>query len=347
MSSRIEKNSHKQLVQEKAFRTIFLWLIWAITALAIYFALYLDTNLWGYLENDQSKITWVIMAMFILGVAISFGLAITITEEALRASQHGVVARKNGLHGLNPNKTNRAVDRFFNSLKEVVNNNDQPDIESLLDIELASYHRVSSSVEIMGNLLITLGLIGTVVGLTLTLTGLTTSLDALGHDEERLLNGLRQAMSGMGTAFYTTLLGSVLGGVLLRIFALITEHGVETLSEVVRRICTIYCTADLKPTLERDVQLLNREISQLGDNVRALQGAMHDSMKAMLEFRHAAQQLSQLGEDDQDKASLRDSVVLQHYYADLLKEEIRVMNKINRSWWGRLKRSLNKSRPDK
>ena len=347
MNSRTQKNSHKQLVQEKAFRTIFLWLIWATTALSIYFALYLDTNLLGYLKQDQSKITWVIMGLFILGVAISFGLAVTITEESLRASQLGAAARNSGLHGLKPDKTNRAVDRFFNSLKEVVNNNDQPDIESLLDIELASYHRISHSVEIMGNLLITLGLIGTVVGLTLTLTGLTTSLDALGHDEERLLTGLRQAMSGMGTAFYTTLLGSVLGGVLLRIFSLITEHGVETLSEVVKRICTIYCTADLKPTLERDVQLLNREISQLGDNVRALQSAMHDSMKVMLEFRQAAQQLSQLGEEDQDKASLRDSVVLQHYYADLLKEEIRVMNKINRSWWGRLKRSIDKTRAGK
>lgn len=347
MNSGMRKNDHKQLVQEKAFRTIFLWLIWASTALVIHFALYFDTNLVDYIKDDKSRITWIIMALFILGIAISFSLAVTITEEALRASQLGGIARNHGLHGLNPNKTNRAVDRFFNSLKEIVKNNDQPNIESLIDIEFASYYRTSNSVEMVGNLLITLGLIGTVVGLSITLTGLTTSLDALGHDETRLLAGLRQAMGGMGTAFYTTLLGSVLGGVLLRIFALITDHGIEGLSEVVKRICTVYCTADLKPTLERDVQLLNKEITLLGENVRALQSAMHESMQSMLEFRQVAQQLSRLGEEDQDKATLRDSVVLQHYYSDLLKEEIRVMNKINRSWWTRLRRSMDSARSRK
>lgn len=196
MNSGIRKTDHKHLVQEKAFRTIILWVIWASTALIINFTLYFDTNLVDYIKHDTSRITWIIMALFILGIAISFGLAVTITEEAVRASQLGVIARNSSLHGMNPNKTNRAVDRFFNSLKEVIKNNDQPNIESLIDIEFASYYRTSNSVEMVGNLLITLGLIGTVVGLSVTLTGLTTSLDALGHDEARLLSGLRQAMGG-------------------------------------------------------------------------------------------------------------------------------------------------------
>jgi len=334
--------SRKLMVQEKAFRTMFLWLIWAAAAVAVHFALYLDPNLWAYIKQDQSRITWVTYGLFAVGILMSFALVITLTSEAIHAAKLGAIAMEKSLGGINPSNPRRAVERFFLSLKEVVSKNDQPDIEALLDIEMAPFHRSSNAVEVIGNLLITLGLIGTVVGLTMTLSGLTTSLDALGQDQDRLLNGLRRAMGGMGTAFYTTLLGAVLGGVLLRVFSLITEHGIEGLAENLKKICMVYCSADTKPSLERELRVFNHEINALGDNVQRLQAAMSESRQAISDFRDEAIRLHKLSDDEDGKQTLRDSVVLQHYYTDLLKEEIRTLNKINRSWWARLKRALRR-----
>lgn len=329
---------------EKIFRTITLWLMWAIAAITVYFALYLDMNLWQQLQEDQSKITWIIIGLFVLGVAISLGLALSITNEAIRTAQLSGIARKSGLQGIETPHPDRAVERFFYSLKDIWNKNIQPDIEVLLDIEFSTFNRTSHAVEVIGNVLITLGLIGTVIGLTLTLSGLSSSLDALGQDQQQLINGLRRAMGGMGTAFYTTLLGSVLGGVLLRVFALITDHGIENLTDMIKKICIVYCVADLKPSLDRELRYLNSDVTLLGDNVRMLQDAMNESREAMANFRQEAVLLNKLSEDDQTNATLKDSVVLQHYYADLLREEIRVMNKLNRSWWGRLRKAMRQMR---
>ncbi len=335
-------STRKELIGEHAFRTILLWLLWAAAAIVVYFLLYLDTDVWTYIQQDQSKITWVIIGLFVIGLGMSFTLAISITHEALQAVELGNIARNKGLHGVNPEGSVHAVQRFFVSLKEIVASNSAPDIEALIDVELASYQRRSHAIEVMGNLLITLGLIGTVIGLTLTLAGLTTSLDALGQDHDRLMRGLESAMGGMGTAFYTTLLGSVLGGVLLRVFALITGHGINNLSDTLKKICMVYCVADTKPTVERDVRALNEEIQVLSDNVKALQAAFSDTRAAMNEFHDATKELNQATNGEDKEQTLRDSVVLQMYYTDLLKQEIRMVNKINRSWWAKLRRSLRR-----
>lgn len=330
----------KLMLHEQAARTLLLWLFWAAAAVAAHVALFLDPSLWTYIKHDPSKITWVTYGLFFIAVILSFSLVIRLGNESDHAAKLGSIAMDTGLLGISPTNSRRAVERFFLSLKEVVSNNDLPDIEALLNIELAPFYRASNAVEVIGNLLITLGLIGTVVGLTMTLSGLTSTLDALGHDEQRLLSGLRSAMGGMGTAFYTTLLGSVLGGVLLRVFSLITEHGIDGLAESLRKICMVYCSADTKPSFERELHFFNTEITALGENVQKLQSAMSESRQAIVNFREEAIRLRKLGDEGESKETLRDSIVLQHYYSDLLKQEIRTLSKLNRSWWYRIKQAL-------
>ncbi|MEJ2553167.1 MAG: MotA/TolQ/ExbB proton channel family protein [Gammaproteobacteria bacterium] len=334
--------NRRLMLHEQAARTLLLWLFWAAASVAAHVALYLDPALWEYIKNDHSKITWVTYGLFFIAVAMSFTLVLKLTSESDHAAKLGVTAMNKGLLGISPENPRRAVERFFLSLKEVVTNNDQPNVEALLHIELAPFYRASNAVEVIGNLLITLGLIGTVVGLTMTLAGLTTTLDALGHDESRLLEGLRSAMGGMGTAFYTTLLGAVLGGVLLRVFSLITEHGIEALAENLKKICMVYCSADCKPSFERELHLFNTEITALGENVHRLKAAMTESRHSIETFREEALRLHQLGDGQEDRESLRDSIVLQQYYSDLLRQEIRTLNKLNRSWWYRLKEAMRR-----
>jgi len=325
----------------KAYRTLVLWVGWCSIATMVYVGLYLDTDIVSFLRDDQSKITWIILLLFLVGVAASFFLTVNVTVEHLEALTQEKLAREKGLIGVNSRgRKKRAVNRFFDSLRIVAASNDQPNIDALLEMEFGSHIRVSQALEILGNLLITLGLIGTVVGLTYTLSGLTSSLSALGQDTDLLLAGLRKAMAGMGTSFYTTLLGALLGGVLLRIFALITENGISGLHEALSRTCMLYCTADLKQTAEREVRLLNVEIEALGDRLGALNKAFSESKQSLLEFRDAVKELHTLSGEDSSVYTLRETLRMQKYYRALLHHEIHLMNKLNRSWWQRFERYL-------
>lgn len=302
---------------QRGYRALVLWITWTAGALIIYSGIYHDTEVWAFVQNDPSRITWAILGLFGLGVATSFVLTLLLTLESTKVDQLEAIVKRSGWLGIEGTQKRWCVGNFFDSLKTIVDNNGELDVEALVDVEFAIYQRTAHALEIIGNLLITLGLVGTVVGLTLTLTGLTGSLEALGQDQEQLLSGLRSAMSGMGTAFYTTLLGSVLGGVLLRIYAHIDENGVETLENALTRICIVQCAADFKPSVQRDVRVLNSQVQELTQNVQTLQLAMTQTKSAMQEL---AEELARIGNPD-DPARLREIVQLRQQYVKTLQDE--------------------------
>ena len=269
---------------QRGYRALVLWIVWAAVAVIIYSSLYHDTHVWQFVQHDPSRITWAILGLFGVGVITSLILTIILTLESVKVDQLELIAKKHGWNGIQESDKKFCVAHFFTALRTIINNNGELNIESLVDVEFAIYQRIAHALEIIGNLLITLGLVGTVVGLTLTLTGLTGSLEALGQDQDQLLAGLRSAMGGMGTAFYTTLLGSVLGGVLLRIFGHIDENGVESLENALTRVCLVYCSADFKPSLERDLRILNTEIQEMTQNIATLQTTLADTRNALQDF---------------------------------------------------------------
>lgn len=281
---------------QRGYRALVLWVVWAAAAIVIYLGLYQDTEVLTFVQHDPSRITWAILTLFALGVVTSFVLTILLTLESIKVDELERVAKRDGWLGIEETDKKGCVAEFFSSLRTIVNNNGELNIEALVDVEFSIYQRISHALEVIGNLLITLGLIGTVAGLTLTLTGLTSSLDALGQDQAQLLSGLRGAMSGMGTAFYTTLLGAVLGGVLLRIFAHINENGVESLEDSLTRTCLVYCSSDFKPSLERDLHLINAEIDTMSRNIAGLNKLLGNTREAMREFatevKHPGQDIS-------------------------------------------------------
>lgn len=318
----------------RPFRTLFLWAVWAFLALATYVFLYRGAGVWAYIQSDPSKITWLIIGLFIFGLVGSFALIVRLTSEAQHGSQLDIFAREGGLKAIKISSTKRAVDRFFLSLQSTLSNKGQPDVEALLHIELASFERMSHSTEVTGNILITLGLIGTVMGLTLTLTGLTSSLEALGHDQELLILGLRQAMSGMGAAFYTTLLGAILGGVLLRKFAQITQHGVESLHDNLLRTCLVYCSADYIQTTEREVRHLNQEVRILEENITNLQQVFASSQSVVAQFRD---EITRLGDKTDDGEPLPVLLSRHKAYCEMLRQEMHMLAHMDRPWYIKLR----------
>ena len=303
---------------QRGYRALVLWAVWAAAAIAIYFGMYQDTEVWAFVAHDQSRITWAILGLFGVGVATSFILTLLLTQESIKVDELEHIVKKSGWLGIEGIHKRWCIANFFDSLKTIVDSNGVLDVEALVDVEFSVYQRSAHALEIIGNLLITLGLVGTVVGLTLTLTGLTGSLEALGQDQDQLLAGLRVAMTGMGTAFYTTLLGSVLGGVLLRIFAHIDENGVVSLENALTRICIVYCAADFKPSLQRDVAVINSHVQALTQNIEALQRALAASRQAINDL---SLEMAQTGGDGDELARLKELIKLRREYIETLQHE--------------------------
>ncbi len=317
---------------QRGYRVLTLWIVWSLTSLMIYLGLYNDTDVWQFVQHDPSRITWVIIGLFLVGILTSFVLTLVLTVESIDADRLTLIAQKKGWNGIEETSTRLSIARYLNSLRTIINGNGSVDITALIDVEFAIYHRIAHALEIIGNLLITLGLIGTVVGLTLTLTGLTSSLEALGQDQDQLLSGLRGAMGGMGTAFYTTLLGSVLGGVLLRVFSHINQTGVDSLEDVLARICLVYCSEQLKPTAHKDIKALSHEIEILDRVVQQLSRTLTSSGSAIADFKDEIGTLH----NEQQQAQLRETIRLQREQLQQMEKLLRMQRGLRPRWLSRL-----------
>ena len=315
---------------QRGYRALVLWITWSAAAIVIYASMYQDTDVWKFVQNDPSKITWGIIALFAIGVMTSFILTILLTLESIRTDSLEGIAKTKGWLGIVSSSKRLCVANFFDSLKTVIQNNGEMNIEALVDVEFAVYRRTAHALEVIGNLLITLGLVGTVVGLTLTLTGLTSSLEALGQDQEQLLRGLRGAMGGMGTAFYTTLLGSVLGGVLLRVYGHIDENGVDSLENALTRICLVYCSADFKPSTQRDIRTLNHEIDMLTQKIEYLKKILSESKTVVSDF---SQELTELNNKQNNAESIEATIKQRKEYLDTLRHEFQLKRMNRGAWW--------------
>jgi len=292
----------QKAADQRALRTFALWLGWAITAAIVFAMMSRKANVLEFVEHDQTHVTWMIIGMFILGMAVSLIQAMKLTGEWFRAYRIATIVEHKGLAGLRQRGGSHVVDHFVDALHLIVDRNGRADVDALIDVEFSAQHRVSQFVSLLGNLMITLGLIGTVLGMTITMNGLNGALGSLGTDDTMLVEGLRSAMNGMGVSFYTTLIGFVLGGVLLRVFSWITDASINGLQDLMLRTCIVHASADLEPSDDRDFRALDFSVQQLQQRVKLLNMALKASREEMGYMRQEAglmhAEIGQLAEND-------------------------------------------------
>jgi hypothetical protein len=292
----------QKAADQRALRTFALWMGWAITAATVFAMMSRKANVLEFVEHDQTHVTWMIIGMFILGMAVSLIQAMKLTAEWFRAYRIATTVEHKGLAGLRQRGGGHIVDHFVDALHMIVERNGRADVDALIDVEFSAQHRVSQFVSLLGNLMITLGLIGTVLGMTITMKGLNGALGSLGTDDTMLVEGLRSAMNGMGISFYTTLIGSVLGGVLLRVFSWITDASINGLQDLMLRTCIVHASADLEPSDDRDFRALDSSVQQLQQRVELLNLALKASREEMGHMRKEAglmhAEIGQLAEND-------------------------------------------------
>ncbi|MDQ6993710.1 MAG: MotA/TolQ/ExbB proton channel family protein [Mariprofundus sp.] len=295
-------NVVQKAADQRALRTFALWIAWAVSSLTVFAMMSRRANVLDFITHDQTRVTWMIIGMFVLGVAISLFHTMKLTAEWFRAYRIESLMLNKGLAGVRSRGGGHLVDRFVDAMHMIGERNGRVDANALIDVEFASQHRLSQFVGFLGNLMITLGLIGTVLGMTITMNGLSGALGSLGVDQGLLIEGLRSAMNGMGIAFYTTLIGSVLGGILLRVFSWITDASVNGLQDLMLRSCLVHASSDMEPSDDRNFRALDATVQKLQASVELLNLALQASRDEMGQLREEAtkmhQELGALAADD-------------------------------------------------
>lgn len=114
------------------------------------------------------------------------------------------------------------------SLYQIYSHSPEIHQDTLIEILNSKLLAKNRKVELFSSILITVGLIGTIVGLIFMMTQLSEDIMANtgGGDIMTTLVSEGGALSGLGIAFYTTLIGALFGGVILRILTSIVEEGI-------------------------------------------------------------------------------------------------------------------------
>lgn len=125
----------------------------------------------------------------------------------------------------------------------------QDNLIEFLHTRLVANNKV---VELFSSILITLGLIGTILGLILMMDDLSTVMRTATLDENfmRTLAAADGPLSGLGLAFVTTLLGAIFGGVILRVLTNVVEANIMDYTAHIAELTEVYVLPHMRRTAQ-------------------------------------------------------------------------------------------------
>lgn len=199
--------------------------------------------------TDDSGLCVVIIGLFFLGVGINFRAVKTLRNEFVCAAFLLKKIKSNG--GFNEIISVSPSGVFHQHIADLVTiAKHDPNVsqDSLVTLLYSRMMAKAKIVDVLSGVLVSLGLIGTVVGLITMTNGLGQTLESLGdsNDAANLMTGLRSTMAGLGTAFYTTLVGAILGSVVLRVLNNVYTSNVDHFVSYIASITEVQITPRLR-----------------------------------------------------------------------------------------------------
>lgn len=189
-------------MKDPAWILAFLASLAAIAGMIGWQATRLTDNLPG---NDAIDPTGVSYAIFVL-----FAIALTLNARTVWRAHKEQQSERNDQEGSTRRRLREAIHRKGGG-KEA--------IEEALDEVDAELDAFDETPRLIKKMLPTLGLLGTVIGLAMSMSALGEALSAAISDQgggsDQLMAAMQKALSGMGGAFITTLLGAGLGMLLM------------------------------------------------------------------------------------------------------------------------------------
>ncbi|MDF7826317.1 MotA/TolQ/ExbB proton channel family protein [Pontiellaceae bacterium B12227] len=253
------------------------WSIWA-GGLSLVMGIVTRKHLIAGFEADETGMSYIIAALFAAGLIVSFFSALKLHKEWNVLKE---IARSNAI----PRTENgQELAGVFSKLKGFKDRGEEVDIHTSIDTYHSKHNSRVRSVSIMAALVISMGLLGTVVGLIMSISGLGSMVENIGLSKNGMLDAMRLTFAGMGTAFYTTFFGA-LGGLILRAVAV---SQLNSLSELCSEAAE-YAAANLTANLGSKDEELNQQVSKvissfenMQNEIDALTGRISESIEATL-----------------------------------------------------------------
>lgn len=223
------------------------WVITAVILCGIIFPL-MGHTMFSAVMTDSTGLCAVIFCLFIAALIRNFlDIRFISTEVAAASEQIQALIARGNIKAFVTNADPSLLREHVTNLYEISRRSaevSQDNLIVLLQSRINSRIRIT---EIAGGVLVTLGLVGTILGLIASFGGIDTVLGNLGEDKSELLDGFTATLQGMGTAFYTTLLGSILGGVILRLLSSVVDTNADALVAQIAELSEVY----ILPTLRK------------------------------------------------------------------------------------------------
>jgi hypothetical protein len=196
---------------------------------------------------DTSYFSLVIAGTFACSFVYSFFIAYR-----LRREWQGI----NRLDGTLNNSA--APDSAAERLALSIVNHGSPETAKIKDLVDAYYSRQEipmRTLSVISGLMVTLGLIGTILGLIISVAGLEAIMTEVGIANKNIFGGVKETIQGMAIAFYATLFGAVLGAVVLRMLS------VSLTNSLIQMACGLFEYLELLPrSVEAVVQQASRDV---------------------------------------------------------------------------------------
>jgi len=237
------------------------WLIYAVIIGGLILAA-AGAHLVRAVVTDTSGLCVVIFGLFGLGISVNFRAVKTLRNEFVCAAfLLKKIKTPRGFNEIIAVSPSGVFHQHIKDLVTIAKHDPNVSQDSLVTLLYSRMMARAKIVDVLAGVLVSLGLIGTVVGLISMTNGLGQTLESLGDssDAANLMSGLRTTMAGLGTAFYTTLVGAILGSVVLRVMNNIYTSNVDHFVSYIASITEVQIT----PRLRRSARLPKPE----GDNL--------------------------------------------------------------------------------
>jgi hypothetical protein len=256
------------LMNKKTATPIKTWLAWSIILLGAFLLL-----TWQYfvagLNSDASKISHLLLIFFFGGFISSLRSAIYLQKEFASLS---TMAENRDVSSAKPSD----VARLFSSAKGLLDKRERVDIHKLITTYGMKLGIRLRNVSVIAGMLITIGLLGTVIGLIITVGGLSSVLNAAGNNYEEMIAGMNRTVMGMGTAFYTTFFGGLLGGVVLRVLGSELEKSASQLAAEAMELGELWLAPLCHEHASETLVQLEDQIQALKASLGGLEGGIND-----------------------------------------------------------------------
>lgn len=227
------------------------WSIWA-GGLSLVMGIVTRKHLMAGFMADATGMTFVITALFGAGLVVSFLAARQLHSE------WSILSKINKTNDIPKSRTSADLASVFQKLDAYKSKGEKVNIHTAIDTYHSKHNSRVRSVSIMAALVISMGLLGTVVGLIMSISGLGSMVENIGLSRTTMMVALKATVSGMGTAFYTTFFGAM-GGLILRAVAV---SQLNSLSELCAEAAE-YAENNLVPKLGNLEEELNKQVSSI------------------------------------------------------------------------------------